>query len=118
MFARNERLVCLFDTDHGPMVLVLVGAMLVSGIETVWEGVITPRVDKTPVIRRYSETNEKWVELKKGEELGRFNMGSTVILAWPDTLAESRWLKENGQPLRMGEALLRISPEPAANPAG
>ncbi len=108
LFARNERLVCLFDTEHGPLVLVMVGAMLVSGIETVWEGVITPRVDKTPHTRRYSETGEKQVALKKGEELGRFNMGSTVILAGPDNLAESQWLKENGQPLRMGEGLLHI----------
>ncbi len=110
LFARNERLVCLFETEHGPMVLVLVGAMLVSGIETVWEGVITPRVDKHPVTRRYSETGEKTVRLTRGQELGRFNMGSTVILAWSDALAGARWLKENGQPVRMGQGLLDTGP--------
>ena len=85
LFARNERLVCHFDGEHGPFAVVLVGAMLVSGIETVWSGVEVPPYA--------SDTQRKcWIErpirLQRFEELGRFNMGSTVILLLPPGSAE------------------------------
>jgi len=89
LFARNERVVSLFQTTHGPMALVLVGAMLVSSIETVWAGRITP-----PRGRRISvgDWSRRDIELAKGAEMGRFNMGSTVIVVLPaaavSTLAE------------------------------
>lgn len=76
LFARNERLVCDFDTEHGPMALVLVGAMLVSSIETVWQGQITPPYGRQ--LRQWQP--ESPVSLDRGEEMGRFNMGSTVIM--------------------------------------
>ena len=78
LFARNERLVCYFDTAAGPMALVLVGAMVVAGIETVWSGQVAPPL-KAPVVTDYQQPPAA-VELAKGEEMGRFNMGSTVIL--------------------------------------
>ena len=85
LFARNERLVCHFDGEHGPFAVVLVGAMLVSGIETVWSGVEVP-----PYAR---DTQRKcWIErpirLRRFDELGRFNMGSTVVLLLPPGHAE------------------------------
>ncbi len=82
LFARNERLVCLFETDHGPLAVVLVGAMLVSGVETVWGGVEIPPYEKTIVSRDFRGVAPS-VRLERGAELGRFNMGSTVILLMP-----------------------------------
>lgn len=80
LFARNERLVCVFETAHGPMALVLVGAMLVSSIETVWSGAVTP-----PYARKVSrgDWSRRGIELQRGQEMGRFNMGSTVIVLLP-----------------------------------
>lgn len=77
LFARNERVVCLFDTDAGPMALILVGAIFVSSIETVWHGVVTP-----PTISKVRSWHyfENAPQLAKGEEMGRFNMGSTIIV--------------------------------------
>lgn len=76
LFSRNERLVCLFETPHGPMAVILVGAMLVSGIETVWPLALPT---KTLSKKHY----EKNITLEKGAELGHFKMGSTVILLFP-----------------------------------
>jgi phosphatidylserine decarboxylase len=77
LFARNERVACVFDTEAGPMALVLVGAIFVSSIETVWHGVVTP-----PTISSVQSWNyaDKPITLQKGEEMGRFNMGSTIIV--------------------------------------
>ncbi|MDR5861305.1 phosphatidylserine decarboxylase [Halomonas eurihalina] len=80
LFARNERLVCHFDTEHGPMALVLVGAMIVAGIETVWAGQITP-LPRSGVQRIRFDTP---VHLEKGEEMGRFKLGSTVVMAFAE----------------------------------
>jgi phosphatidylserine decarboxylase len=82
LFARNERLVCYFDTPVGPMALILVGAMVVAGIETVWEGQVAPP-PRQPVVRDYARLPEP-VSLAKGEEMGRFKLGSTVILLFPE----------------------------------
>jgi len=80
LFARNERVICLFETTHGPMAVILVGAMLVSSMATVWAGTITP-----PYGRRITtgDWSRRDIVLKKGDELGRFNMGSTVIVLLP-----------------------------------
>jgi phosphatidylserine decarboxylase len=80
LFARNERLVCHFDGEHGPYALVLVGAMLVSGVETVWSGVEIPPY-ASAVVRK--DWRDKGVTLERFAELGRFNMGSTAILLLP-----------------------------------
>ena len=77
LFARNERVCCLFDTEAGPMALVLVGAIFVSSIETVWHGVVTP--PSVTSVQSWSYPNNAPV-LKMGEEMGRFNMGSTIIV--------------------------------------
>jgi len=77
LFARNERVVTVFDTVVGPMAMVLVGAMNVGCIETVWQGVITPP-HRQPV-HRWVYKDHQGIKLAKGEEMGRFNMGSTVI---------------------------------------
>ena len=77
IFARNERVIASFETEFGPMAMVLVGAINVAAIETVWAGLITPPKGKSLTTKNY---NQKEISLDKGEEMGRFNMGSTVIL--------------------------------------
>lgn len=108
LFARNERVVCLFETDIGPMGLVLVGAINVASIETVWQGVITPPAGKR---LRHWDYRDKNLVLEAGVEMGRFNMGSTVIVLFgPDRIEwDARILADT--PVRMGERLGRkLSP--------
>ena len=103
LFARNERLVCYFDTEIGPMAMILVGAMVVAGIETVWSGQVAPPL-RHPVLTDYLELPQP-VELAKGEEMGRFMLGSTVILLFPKdsmTWADSY---DAGVGTRLGEGL-------------
>ncbi|MFV2003787.1 MAG: archaetidylserine decarboxylase [Gammaproteobacteria bacterium] len=76
LFARNERCVCYFETAQGPMAMVLVGAINVSAIETIWHGLITSEAKK---IKRF-DYDDKNIVLERGEEMGRFNLGSTVIV--------------------------------------
>ena len=80
LFARNERLVCHFRGEHGPFVVVLVGAMLVSGVETVWGGVEIPPYASS-ITRR--DWRGRGITLARGAEMGRFNMGSTAIVLLP-----------------------------------
>ena len=98
LFARNERLVCHFDTEHGPMVMVLVGAMIVAAIETVWAGQVTPLSGEVQRIRFDTP-----VRLKKGEEMGRFKLGSTVVMAFAGPVDFDGLAPE--QKVRMGERL-------------
>jgi len=101
LFARNERLACYFETQAGPMVMVLVGAINVSAIETVWSGqVVPPRARKISEFD-YSHTRK---EITKGAEMGRFNMGSTVILL---TGKNVEWLPHitPGQTVKMGQLI-------------
>jgi len=76
LFARNERVVCYFETEQGPMAMILVGAINVSAMETAWHGLITGEAKKT---RRF-DYNDKNIVLNRGDEMGRFNLGSTVIV--------------------------------------
>jgi len=104
LFARNERVVCLFDTERGPMAVVLVGAMIVASIETVWAGLITPpkRALKT---FRYDEAARAPIVLEKGAELGRFKLGSTaVVLFGPEQVQWAEGLAANS-PVKMGQRL-------------
>lgn len=103
LFARNERLVCHFETDFGPMAVVLVGAMLVSGVETVWGGVEIPPY-ASAIERRDFRDATPAVALARGAELGRFNMGSTVIVLLPKGFAFDPALAP-GAPVRMGQRL-------------
>nr|MDJ0882169.1 archaetidylserine decarboxylase [Gammaproteobacteria bacterium] len=101
LFARNERLVCLFSTPSGPMAMILVGAINVAAIETVWSGLVTPPKGKKKSEYDYSHTSK---DFTKGSEMGRFNMGSTVILLTTEKVHWSKGLKA-GQPLLMGQAI-------------
>ncbi|MDN3526214.1 archaetidylserine decarboxylase [Halomonas sabkhae] len=105
LFARNERLVCHFDTEHGPMVMVLVGAMIVAGIETVWAGQIAP-LPRHAVQRLGFETP---ITLEKGAEMGRFKLGSTVVMAFADSLDFDTL--EAGGKVQMGQRLGETSGE-------
>jgi phosphatidylserine decarboxylase len=85
LFARNERVVCVFDGDFGngisgPFVMVLVGATIVGSMATVWHGVVNPPRSRTVREWRY---DDKEITLKKGEEMGRFLLGSTVVMLLP-----------------------------------
>ncbi|VAX09781.1 Phosphatidylserine decarboxylase [hydrothermal vent metagenome] len=102
LFARNERVVCLFETAIGPMAMVLVGAIFVSSIETVWQGVVTPPAGKR--IRRW-DYRDKNIILKKAEEMGRFNMGSTVILLFAKNSMKWDQRIKAEHPLQMGQRL-------------
>ena len=80
LFARNERVVCVFDTARGPFVLTLVGATIVGSMATVWHGVVNP--PRTAAIREWTYAPGT-VEIKQGDEMGRFLLGSTVVMLWP-----------------------------------
>jgi phosphatidylserine decarboxylase len=104
LFARNERVVTIFDTAVGPMALVLVGATIVASIETVWAGTITPPTGKEVFRWSYPASGANAVKLEKGAEMGRFKLGSTVILAFaPDQIAFNDQ-QYPGAVTRMGEA--------------
>lgn len=105
VFARNERVVAIFDTDFGPLAMVLVGALFVGSIETVWAGEINPPETRADAIQPVTPPDP--VVLQKGAEMGRFNMGSTVILLAANPLA---WQGAASlQPVKMGEALAKIT---------
>ncbi|MDO8862667.1 archaetidylserine decarboxylase [Haliea sp. E1-2-M8] len=115
LFARNERLVCYFDTAAGPMAMVLVGAMVVAGIETVWEGQVAPP-PRAMLQRDYRELPAP-VRLAKGEEMGRFKLGSTVILLFPE--GAMGWSPDYsaGTRTRLGEALGSLAAAPGQQAA-
>ena len=107
LFARNERVVCLFESSFGPFVLTLVGAMVVGSMQTVWHGLINPpRVGK-PREWRYDDQD---IRLARGEEMGRFLLGSTVVMLFPKGVLRARpdWLP--GRTVRMGEAMAEALP--------
>ena len=104
LFARNERAVCVFDTEHGPMVVILVGAMIVAGIETVFSGPVTP-LARSVQRTRYALNEKGPIVLTKGDELGRFYLGSTAILLFPEGKASFNSSLAADSPVRMGEKL-------------
>ncbi|ATG73046.1 archaetidylserine decarboxylase [Zobellella denitrificans] len=107
LFARNERVVCIFDTAAGPMALVLVGATIVASIETVWAGTITPPVGKR--VQRWDYEPATAPRLAKGEEMGRFKLGSTVVCLFaPGRVTLSDSLRP-GTPTRMGTEFGRLN---------
>ncbi len=101
LFTSNERVACLFATEGGPICMVLVGAINVAAIETVWAGLITPPKGKKISDYEYNHTRKIY---SKGDEMGRFNMGSTVILL---TAKNVEWLQKTraGQTVKMGELI-------------
>ena len=103
LFARNERLGCHFDTDFGPMAVVMVGAILVSSVATVWDGLVIPPYASS--IRRKSFAGQN-ITLERFAEMARFNMGSTVILLLPEGTAELDTLQPQ-QAVQVGQRLGR-----------
>ena len=103
LFARNERVVCVFDSpDHGRFVMVLVGATIVGSMETVWHGVVNPK--RTGRISEWSYEDGE-VRLKQGDEMGRFLLGSTIVMLFgSDTIAfNPEWAPE--RTVRLGETM-------------
>ena len=103
LFARNERVICVFDTAFGPMVQILVGATITASMSTVWAGVINP--PRTGEVKVWTYQGDSAIKLTKGQEMGAFQLGSTVINLFPEnsvTLAEHL---EVDVPVRMGEIL-------------
>ena len=105
LFARNERLVCHFDTDFGPMASVMVGALLVSGVETVWSGVEIPDY-ADEVVRR--DWRGQGIVLERFAEMARFNYGSTVIVLLPPGAATLSPELAAETPVRLGQTLARL----------
>jgi phosphatidylserine decarboxylase len=104
LFARNERVVCLFDTERGPMAVVLVGAMIVASIETVWAGLVTPPKRQLKTVR-YDEAARAPIVLEQGAELGRFKLGSTaIVLFGPDQVHWVHTLGANSS-VQMGQSI-------------
>jgi phosphatidylserine decarboxylase len=106
LFARNERLVCHFDTDFGPMAMVMVGALLVSGVETVWSGEEIPAYGHAVATKDYRGED---IVVERFEEMARFNYGSTVIVLLPPGVAELDSALRAELPVKLGQRLaLRI----------
>jgi phosphatidylserine decarboxylase len=105
LFARNERVVCIFQTEAGPMAVILVGAIFVGSIETVWAGEITPARNKRIKVMRY-DSAKPFIHLKRGEELGRFNMGgSTIIVLFGPNRVKWEPGLSPGTRVRFGQAM-------------
>jgi len=102
LFARNERVVCVFVGEQGPFVMVLVGATIVGSMATVWHGVVNP--PREGVLRewRYEMGN---IALAQGEEMGRFLLGSTVVMLFPKGVMRFNPDWQPTRPIRMGEAM-------------
>lgn len=114
LFARNERVAAIFDTTAGPMAVVLVGAIFVACIETTWGGVITPPQGRRIVAHDYRiEPTQTVPQLARGDELGRFNMGSTVIVLFGPERAHWDERLQTGTVVRMGQQLARLELESA-----
>ena len=105
LFARNERVVCVFDTANGPFVMTLVGATIVGSMATVWHGVVNP--PRAPQICEWKYHDQNIV-LKKGDELGRFLLGSTVVMLFPkDTMSFNPAWQPAG-PVKLGEMMANL----------
>ncbi|MRW83976.1 phosphatidylserine decarboxylase [Pseudoduganella sp. FT26W] len=102
LFARNERVVCVFDTAHGPFVMTLVGATIVGSMATVWHGVVNP--PRLPQVTEWKYDDQNIV-LKKGDELGRFLLGSTVVMLFQKDVLKFNPAWQPAGPVRLGEEM-------------
>lgn len=100
LFCRNERLVCRFNTEFGPMLVVLVGALIVASIETVWPGPRSPY--------KVEQYDDHSIGLNRGDEIGRFLLGSTVICCFPKNAVELNPELKVGSKIRLGENLAKV----------
>ena len=114
LFARNERVVCVFDGEQGPWVLVLVGATIVGSMATVWHGVVNP--PRPGTVREWSYANEP-IELAQGAEMGRFLLGSTVVMLFPRGPLQFNPHWQPSGAIRMGEAMASRTPVSHSNGA-
>jgi phosphatidylserine decarboxylase len=105
LFARNERVVCVFDTAHGPFVNVLVGATIVGSMATTWHGQINP--PRLPDVTTWNYDRGQFT-FKQGDEMGRFLLGSTVVMLWPNQTMKFNPSWQPGGAIRMGEAMADI----------
>ena len=103
LFARNERVVCMFDSVRGPFALVLVGATIVGSMATVWHGVVNP--PRTKAVRQWQYDGQASVALKQGEEMGRFLLGSTVVMLFPAGPCRFNPAWAPGAAVRLGESM-------------
>ena len=106
LFARNERVVCVFDSAHGPFVLTMVGATIVGSMATVWHGVVNP--PRGSQVREWRYTDQE-VVLKQGDEMGRFLLGSTVVLLFPKGPLQFNPAWQPGGSIRLGEPMAAVS---------
>ena len=113
LFARNERVVCVFDTPHGPFINVLVGATIVGSMATTWHGVVNP--PRTGEVREWRYGDDKAaasITFQQGDEMGRFLLGSTVVMLWPKMPGGAplgfnpEW--QAARPIRLGEAMAQL----------
>ena len=102
LFARNERVVCVFESAHGPFVLVLVGATIVGSMATVWHGQVNP--PRTGQLRQWDYTPGQ-VALRQGEEMGRFLLGSTVVMLFPKGPLQFNAHWAAARPIQLGESM-------------
>jgi phosphatidylserine decarboxylase len=102
LFARNERVVCVFDTEYGPFVNVLVGATIVGSMATVWHGVVNP--PRSRDIREWNYEGQN-IRLAKGAEMGRFLLGSTVVMLFPKNVVTFNADWAPTRPVKLGEAM-------------
>jgi phosphatidylserine decarboxylase len=105
LFARNERVVCVFDTAHGPFVMTLVGATIVGSMATVWHGVVNP--PRLPQVTEWSYADQNIV-LKKGDELGRFLLGSTVVMLFQKDVLKFNPAWQAAAPVQLGEEMAQL----------
>ena len=111
LFARNERVVCVFESARGPFVLVLVGATIVGSMATVWHGVVNPPRGGEVREWRY---DEREIVLRKGEEMGRFLLGSTVVMLFPRPALAFNPDWAPGRAIRLGEAMAQDDARPSS----
>ena len=109
LFARNERTVCVFESERGPFVLILVGATIVGSMATVWHGVVNPPRGKDVREWHYPDEPTSAIRLKKGEEMGRFLLGSTVVMLFPKKPLSFNPEWAPGRSIRLGEAMANFS---------
>jgi phosphatidylserine decarboxylase len=107
LYARNERLVCQFNSKAGRFAMVLVGAMNVASISTAWSGEILSTADRR--IQRATYPHDSGPQLARGEYMGHFNMGSTVVILGPQSMAEWSANLRIGKTIRVGEAMARMA---------
>ena len=104
LFARNERVVCFFNTSIGKMAVILVGATIVRSISTTWDGVIAPNKSDVPLTKEYANRD---INFAKGQEIGKFFMGSTVICLFEKDKIQFDSDIQAGQPTRLGLAMAK-----------